>query len=200
MHRIALLGNIGSGKSSIAKAWLASHRVDAEDHRPLYLSFAGALKAELARMLSHVDDGDVLDYVQAQLDPERKDEFRSLQQALGQYRRSQDPDYWLKKVMLIVDGATRADVRARETTFVAIDDCRFPNEEKALRERGFVFIRLADGSTTRKMTEAQAADESEQHWRKFHADIVLPYRKGPEAQAARINKLLEGTYEEGLLS
>lgn len=199
MHRIALLGNPGSGKSSIAKAWLASHRVDDDDRRPLYLSFAGALKGELARMLAG-EKGDVLEYVEAQYDPARKDEFRSLQQALGQYRRAQDPDYWLKQVTMIIDAAARADRQSGETTFIAIDDCRFPNEEKALRERGFVFVRLSDGSTTRKLTAAQAADASEQFWPKFHAEIVLPYRKGPEQQAARIDRLAAGAYEEGLLS
>lgn len=189
--RIALLGEPGSGKSTVGAAWLARHRVNTSDHRPLQLSFADALKWELAKMLAD-ERFEATDLFAMQKSALTKDRFRSMQQALGQYRRFDNPDYWLNKVLSIIDMAEQADRREGQTTFIVVDDCRFPNEEAALRERGFAFISLASGETTRPLTGAQAADESEAHWRKFAIDAVLPYKKGPEIQAAAIDELLEG--------
>ena len=196
VSRVALLGPPGSGKSSIGKAWLNIHRVNAEDRRPLHISFAAALKWQLAKMLAYVDDEDELEVMAEQQDPANKDAYRALQQALGQFRRKADPSYWLDVSLTIIDNAMRQDRRDGEVTYIVVDDCRFPNEEAALRQRGFIFVRLEPGSTTRPLSGTLAADESEQHWPKFHADVVLPYKPGPEAQAEALEAIFRGAVND----
>jgi hypothetical protein len=190
--RVAFIGAPGSGKSAIADAWLARHKDKHIEGNTFRLSFAWALKGELAEALAatanHEKDA-FFRLVAEQKDPATKDKYRSLQQAWGQFRRDADEHYWLNKVLAIID-------RVPETCYVAVDDCRFPNEEAALRERGFVFVHLLSGETTRVLTPEQVADESERYWAQWHADVVLPYVLGADEQAARLDAVFAG--EEGV--
>lgn len=197
--RIALIGAPGTGKTTVGKAWLDLHRVNADDFRPKIYSFANAVKWELAQMLGALSYDEPLVMFKPQVDPATKDQFRSLQQALGSFRRADDPDYWLKISLVAIDADSRQDLRDKQTTYMVVDDCRFPNEEMALRERGFVFVLLQPGATTRTLSPEQAAHESEQYWPKWHADIVLPYRDGPKTQALLLDNLLKGESIDGFV-
>ena len=150
------------------------------------LSFAAALKEDLARMLAFMEGtpGDDLSsrydewvayYRNQQRYPATKDAYRPLQQALGAFRRAQDEDYWVKRAMT---GVNNRD-------FYVVDDCRYQNEYDALRNRHFAFLLLKPGPTTRPLTGAQAEHESERDWPHFPTDGQFEFVEGP-AEMARI--------------
>lgn len=176
LFRVALLGNPGSGKTSIGDALIEL----AGGER---LSFSHQVKREAVRAMLGVErrlitpesEEELLERMQ---NPETKDEYRALLQMWGtNFRRVQDPNYWVTKVsqLIVADAGNQV-----------IDDCRFENEYELLNGRGFFFVRLEDGPTTRPMTPEQAAHESESFWRDFPVDLTLSYVTGPERQALRI--------------
>ena len=168
---IALVGQPGSGKSSIADALV--RLVGGER-----LSFAGALKDEVAEALGYA--GMLYDFHRARMnDPATKDEYRSVLQAWGSFRRAQDEDYWVR----IVTAGIKPD------QFYVVDDCRYFNEEATLRRYGFKFVLLEPGETTRPLTGEQAEHASEKDWPEFKVDLLLGYERGPEAQAERIARV-----------
>lgn len=59
---------------------------------------------------------------------------RDLLQKIGQTVKSIDPDVWVKHLLREIDKNSHCPV--------VIDDLRFPNELKALKERGFFLVRL----------------------------------------------------------
>jgi hypothetical protein len=118
-----------------------------------------------------------------------KDKYRAFQQFYGaEWRRAQDENYWVKRFTLSYE--------KNRNVAVVVDDCRFPNEYKALKTLGFKFVRLEPGETTRPLTGEQAAHESEKYWRKFKVDLLLPYVKGPEQQASAILAYFNPVVEE----
>jgi hypothetical protein len=183
-----LLGNPGSGKSSIGDALIDL----AGGER---LSFAAGVKEEAARVILATDpdmlpfdrDGNrviepkhIAHLVARMNDPDTKDEYRRLLQVWGtDFRRGGNPQYWVEQ------WANRFN-EIREEQNIVVDDCRFPNEESALRSNGFYFVRLEDGNTTRDMEEGTALHESESYWPEFVTDLDLSYVRGPVAQARRI--------------
>lgn len=177
---VALIGPPGSGKSSIAAVYaaLVGGRV---------MSFAEALRLEVAWAIAGSeaqetiargthDARKLVRYHYGRMrNPETKDVYRRLLQVWGtEFRREQDADYWVRA--LVKDFA-------RRSVPVAVDDCRFPNEYAALKELGFVFIRLEPGDTVREQSEEALAHPTEQYWSTFDVDYTLPYTEGPEVQA-----------------
>ena len=86
---------------------------------------------------------------------------RTLLQTVGQGVRDLCEDFWVN--LFLADVANRelvADGRAR---FV-VDDCRYPNEAQALKERGFYIVRIAATLSTRVDRQRRAGrlqDESQ---------------------------------------
>ena len=185
MVNIALLGEPGSGKTSISTAYidLVGGKI---------MSFKDAMLLEMAWALAAADAQDhisrnpfaskqlVKHYYTEMQNPATKDKYRALQQAFGtEYRRAQDENYWVKRFAQVFENRP-------SNTPVIVDDCRFPNEYKALRNLGFKFVRLEPGDTTRPLEGEAAKHESEMYWRKFKTDLVLSYELGPENQARRM--------------
>lgn len=186
VQRIALLGQPGTGKTTIADAW-------AELTGGALLGFAHALKDEVAYAIvaveTHLTEEErerLYSRIRAEMDdPTTKDQYRGILQWWGtDYRRAQDDRYWLDKLHARVCSLS-PDVP------IAIDDCRFPNEYDLLRELGFRFVRLEVGDHVREMG-AHADHESERHWPSFETDITLPYLQGPRTQARILDGLLRG--------
>lgn len=163
---VAILGAAGSGKSTLASK-LVAELPAVTDRRWERLSFAGPLKDELACMMAKTDwvSSKARVYRNAMDDPATKERYRPLQQAVGQFfRDSVDKDFWVKRLL--------GQMRPYANRSYIVDDCRYPNEYEALKERGFLFVRLPDEG--RDIGDA-AMHESEQYWRSFEA-IDLPSR------------------------
>lgn len=181
---IALVGEPGSGKSTIAAALCD---ILAWEKR----SFAGPLKDEVAHALASVNPQEfrvgsrALTYEQRVRqemdDPATKDRYRTLLQWWGtEYRRAEDANYWIKQFEKSVSfGATGGH-------FV-VDDLRFDNEYAILVRYGFKLVRLESGETTRPVQE----HASEVDWKSWEPDLTLSYEKGPEHQAQRVIEALE---------
>ena len=118
--RVAFSGKAGAGKTSLAE-FLAA------DHGFIRYSFAGALKAELSRVL----DLSIFELT----DIDKKQRWRSLMQEWGGARRYIDESYWVLKIINSIKE------RKSGVNFV-IDDLRYVNEANALQAAGFVLVRL----------------------------------------------------------
>ena len=177
MNGLVLCGEPGSGKTTIAQEW-------ADLHDGVLLSFAGRLKEELARGLSFFDNIESHGHITRMRDPETKDAYRPMLQALGSFRRAQDTRHW------VVALARTMGPWLRKGTPIVVDDCRYTNESLWLRSLGFKFVRLNAGETTRPLTSGQATHESERDWPHFEFDLHLSYEPGPANQAVRITDLL----------
>lgn len=195
--RLALLGPTGSGKSTIAAEW-AKLRFKIDGHTAKSLSFAGPLKAEVARALAPL----IIDargrprngaerWLLVQFaDPKTKDRWRGILQWWGtEFRRADREDYWVQQTVEAIDRFEDLGDRGHPRSIV-VDDCRFPDEYAMLRERGFTFVRLTTGATVRQQTEGKDTHASEQHWERWGVDLELSYEPGPEKQAKRIIALL----------
>lgn len=187
LFRIALLGPPGSGKSTIGDALI---RLAGGER----LSFADGVKEEAAAvfLLSegiadedregtiHLRKAHRTAVVRQMQDPATKDNYRRLLQLWGtDYRRAQNPNYWIEKF-----GGKFNDIR--ETSNIVVDDCRFPNEYEALLSNGFYFVRLLPGETVREQGREAAVHESESYWPDFEVNLELSYVGGPASQARRI--------------
>lgn len=190
--RIALIGEKGSGKTSIGNAW-----IDIVNGQRL--SFAFALKWEVAFALAAADiQKTVLEpslvmssrdigqslterafyHYGRMADVATKDAYTRILQLWGtDFRRASDPFYWVKPLLAQLNITPGP---------IVIDDTRFDNEHEALVAAGFVFIRLEDGETIRDQGAVAAAHASEVDWHKWPVDISLSFKRGPELQAQRL--------------
>jgi hypothetical protein len=188
MRGIALIGEPGSGKSSIAQALCLLRPL--EHLKPERRSFAGPLKDEVAHAIASTEEeewhsarGETTEQIIRRLmdDPDRKDLFRPILQWWGtEFRRGQDENYWLKKFEKSINfGATGG--------FYIVDDLRFNNEYDLLKKYDFTVVLLESGQTTRPVQ----AHASEVDWKTWTPDYVLSYEPGPAHQALRLVEALE---------
>ncbi len=163
---IGLSGYMRSGKDTIADYLIAKHGYKR-------FGFAQALKEEVARGIGCTPDD---------LDEEPlRSQVRPVLQVWGtEFRRAQDPDYWVKQAALKIDSAAGPFV---------FNDVRFQNEIDLLHERGFVVIKVdmsvedvlvyteARGEP-REVTLARLSHASEREWQEAEFDAVIPSVRG----------------------
>lgn len=118
---LALIGRAGAGKTTGAE-YLARH------YGYTRMSFAAMLKEIAGRLWS----------------PDAAAKDRDKLQRLGVAVREIDEDAWVNVLMRQLPTES-----AGGAIPVVIDDCRFPNEYWALKERGFVFVRIEATEETR---------------------------------------------------
>jgi len=133
VHRIAFTGAAGSGKSTCARYLARKYNF----HR---LSFANALK-DICQELFGLGDLVI-----------KSDRERQLLQKFGVMVRELDEDAWLRPI------AEQLSRGVPDDSYV-LDDCRFNNEAKFLKDNGFKIIQL---KRERRILEGDvAAHESE---------------------------------------
>lgn len=132
MRSIAIVGEMSAGKTTLADYLV-------ENHGYTRVSFASRLKQIASAVynggkpIAKNDwyEGLVQDGVPVQLSGRR------LLQELGQAVKALDERFWVKALLADIDAGVYGD-----GPYVT-DDCRFPFEADALRERGFVVVKIA---------------------------------------------------------
>jgi len=143
--RIAFVGKAGTGKTSLAMILVRRHGL-------VLLSFASKLKEFATEIL---------------LRPIDKQRDRTFLQMLGDGARHSDPNIWVRWLHMTMQRYERQGIE----DFV-VDDCRYLNEAKFLREHGFVLVRLA-GKSYIKLSERQRSHPSELELEKIDVDFIL---------------------------
>ena len=139
---IPIAGFARSGKDTLADA-IFDHL---EENEPTYsvitLKFADALKTDLEKALGAV--GVKVDAFTE--DTEKKKALRPMLVAYGEYRRSIDPDVWVKKVLKEIGvwvNETLPDSES-EGSVILVPDLRYLNEYEKLKavaaQHGWAFV------------------------------------------------------------
>jgi len=138
MRSISLSGVMGAGKTTLAEHFEFRYtltRVAWGD--AMKIEFFDAMRS--GEMPSFIEKPDLL-FPNIQSDQRKiswvdrhKPEVRTaLQKYATEYRRAQEPDYWVKR------GLARIDEFLKQGRTIVVDDTRFPDEVRALKSRGFI--------------------------------------------------------------
>ncbi|MEV0445460.1 hypothetical protein AB0I84_08125 [Streptomyces spectabilis] len=170
-RHVALMGRARSGKDTAAARLVLRHQFTrvafADPLRTLALDLdpmvgseptgLGALPIRLSDVVRrHGWDG-------AKIFPE----VRRTLQRLGQSVRDQDTTFWLDAALAKIDVADRWGLP------VVVTDCRYENEADALRERGFVLVRVERPGAHGPASRAEREHISETELDGYPADAVL---------------------------
>lgn len=180
-HSIALCGPIASGKTTTAE-YLARH------HGFTRTSFAVGVKIELAHALATTFDPNPYS-LEARTDENlrakhlarmtgqqaEKRPYRAALQFWGtELRRTlTGSEYWTDRMA--------AALNIDRLSLHVIDDCRFENEYRMLRNRNFLFFRLLPNPEagpsllTRVFRRQKDEHASERDWKRFQYDAVIPW-------------------------
>lgn len=178
MHVIGLTGKMATGKDTFFE------QAKASGYHTMRLSFADAVREEVEH---YIADGMFLPAIRTK---PYSDEARALLQWWGtDFRRAQDPEYWLKVIRNALNVIKARDEAMGTSTLVFITDVRFPNEADIVKEFGGTIVRLEVPLSVRcdrlKMKpdqlETRDAHISERALENYPVDIfidatTLPYR------------------------
>ena len=139
---IPIAGFARSGKDTLADA-IFDHLEETEPtYSVITLKFADALKTDLEKALGAV--GVKVDAFTE--DTEKKKALRPMLVAYGEYRRSLDPDVWVKKVLKEIGvwvNDTLAEVESTGSV-ILVPDLRYLNEYEKLKavadQHGWAFV------------------------------------------------------------
>ena len=149
---IGITGQKFSGKSTVA-AMLANEFYKANGYRAIWDidSFARPLK-EIVCSLSGctMEQLEDYDFKENEVVPEHlwafcaneKHNYRSLLQGMGDYLRSKNPNIFIDSILV------------GDTANLIISDVRFPNEAKAIRDRGGLIVKIVRDGVVSKDTHS----------------------------------------------
>jgi hypothetical protein len=141
------------------------------------LAFAHALKKEVAR-------GVGCSVAELNEEPLRSQVRPVLQVWGAEFRRAQDPDYWVRRAEQRIEKWCNLS-----NSPIVFNDVRFANEIQMLRDRGFLIIKVdmrihdvlaymeAHGEP-REVTMARLQHVSEREWQEAEFDVVIPSVRG----------------------
>lgn len=139
---IPICGFARAGKDTLADA-IFDHLEEAEpSYSVITLKFADALKRDLEKAMAAV--GITIDAFTE--DSAQKAVLRPMLVSYGEYRRSIDPDVWVKKVLKDVDVWVNETVAETDSTgsVILIPDLRYLNEYEKLKavadKNGWAFV------------------------------------------------------------
>ena len=134
---------------------------------------------------------------------------RWLLQAVGTKFREIDPYVWIKMMFADIDKEAAIRKRSMEAQeFIVITDCRMPNEEKALKDRGFVFIRIHVDEEIRKQrmidrgdkfTEKDMKHHTESYYDQIECDYVITNNGTPEEAYRMLDEILMKATKEKVI-
>jgi hypothetical protein len=109
---------------------------------------------------------------------------RRLLQGIGQLLREHDADHFIALLALRNPDMDR--------TGLVIDDLRYENEFRWLRERGFLLVYLEGSYRPLEGSDAEHESENALSPERVHFDLVLPFGTGVAQRVAAIRRLLKG--------
>jgi hypothetical protein len=168
-----------SGKQKAGKTTAANYII--QKYGGKIIAFADALKAELYDLnaIRGSDLGAFITYAKAQNvsidfdefpranmnNPRRedkvawinrfKDQFRTAMQIYGDYRRSQNPNYFIDRTSTAIEAAITAGEYV-----VVVDDVRYYTEVRALESVGFEICRIQASDEVRKKRGASGEEHA----------------------------------------
>lgn len=135
-----------------------------------------------------------------------KEKPRWLLQAIGTKFREIDEDVWIKLMFQDIDDEVAIRRRCMEAQeHIVVTDCRMPNEYKALKERGFVFIRVHVDEDIRRermvnrgdiFTETDMKHHTESFYGQFECDFQVNNNGTKEEAYDAFDKIINDLFEE----
>lgn len=182
---IGLTGRAGSGKTYVAHslAMAGAHYVE---------HFAASLRLELEDVLA---EGAHLAPLWTK--PTSPEVRWILQQYGTNFRRAQDPDYWVDTTLARVE-QTFSHIRQDSVVF---DDVRFPNEARAISRRGGLIVRVQAPAEVReaRLGELPPEHDSETAMDDYAVDMHITSTEDNLAFEGQVNRVLvEATYDSGV--
>lgn len=150
---IMLGGKARAGKTTVANIL----KIIAEEMgmKPVILPFAKAIKDEAGKLGLFKD--------------KNPKEYRDFCQKLGEEKRNEDPEYWIKKhyesikkMSCLEDKDLNDDNKRFKERVIIVDDCRYMNEIAYARSIGAVTVFVSHGN--------RAIEETDAEWRQHSSE------------------------------
>lgn len=190
MRNVAIVGEFASGKTTLAELLI-------ENFGFTRVSFAGKLKSVAAAVYEPMEPGQYGSIEKTKqyevwplMSQPETISGREVLQQLGQAVKDMDRLFWVRWLMNDIDSGIYGD-----GPFVT-DDCRFPYEADALRERGFVIARIMtpldvrmdryEATYGRRPTMAEMNHPSETEVQSIRWDLILDGMTSPTDMASNV--------------
>lgn len=176
---VGIAGRAGAGKS-----YLADQLIQA-DERFVHLSFGATLREEIAEVMG----GECPNLWVKPTSPEVR---WILQQYGTNFRRDQDPDYWVKKSS---EKALSLQERGKIPVYA---DVRFPNEAHMIQSSGGVLVRVVAPTSLRqsRLGELPPEHASETALDSYEIDWEIPSILDDDLYQMDVERLLAATVGE----
>lgn len=135
------------------------------------------------------------EYFPDRYDINKKD--RSLLQDIGTKMREVDMEIWIKRLLKKIHDEEDGE-GLLELASVSVTDCRLPNEYKALKEEGFIFVRVIASPETRLERMHKRGDVfkeedmqhiTESHYGEFECDYTINNDVGYDSERQLIKQI-----------